>query len=99
MADPLMELDSIQGLSSLLDDAQEEPNGAKFFVDLDRIEPDPNQPRKTFDEEKLKELAQSIQCGAECVLESGHTRACHPESVFPDRPNGAPGQPARAVRG
>ena len=73
MADPLMELDSIQGLSSLLDDAQEEPNGAKFFVDLDRIEPDPNQPRKTFDEEKLKEL-DSMECEIE-----GDNAKCGPK--------------------
>lgn len=31
------------------------------LIDLDLIEPDPNQPRKIFDEESIKSLAQSIQ--------------------------------------
>lgn len=40
--------------------------GAKE-IDLDRIEPDPDQPRRAFDEERLEELAASIQ--AEGVLQ------------------------------
>ncbi|MDW7771431.1 MAG: ParB/RepB/Spo0J family partition protein [Desulfobulbaceae bacterium] len=31
-----------------------------FFCDIDKIEPNPNQPRKHFDEEKLQRLAESI---------------------------------------
>lgn len=31
-----------------------------FFCDIDKIEPNPNQPRKHFDEEKLQQLAESI---------------------------------------
>ncbi|MBX6342641.1 MAG: ParB/RepB/Spo0J family partition protein, partial [Thermomicrobiaceae bacterium] len=30
-------------------------------IRLDRIEPDPDQPRRTFDEERLEELAASIR--------------------------------------
>lgn len=36
-------------------------------IDLNRIEPDPDQPRRTFDEERLEELAASIR--AEGVLQ------------------------------
>lgn len=31
-----------------------------FFCDIDKIEPNPNQPRKHFDEDKLQRLAESI---------------------------------------
>ncbi len=36
-------------------------NNSIFWVELDRISPNPYQPRKDFDEEKLKELADSIR--------------------------------------
>ncbi len=31
-----------------------------FFCDIDKIEPNPDQPRKHFDEEKLQHLSESI---------------------------------------
>ena len=34
-----------------------------FLIELSQIEPDPDQPRKHFDEEPLRELAESIQAG------------------------------------
>jgi len=34
-----------------------------FLIELSQIEPDPNQPRKHFDEQALRELAESIQAG------------------------------------
>lgn len=46
-------------VSSLLDE-QSAGNGIRR-VRMDSIQPDPNQPRKTFDEEPLAELAQSIR--------------------------------------
>lgn len=46
-------------VSSLLDE-QSAGNGIRR-VRVDSIQPDPNQPRKTFDEEPLAELAQSIR--------------------------------------
>lgn len=56
-----MELDfsGLTEISSLLN-AQEASNGIRR-VRVDSIQPDPNQPRKTFDEQSLSELAQSIQ--------------------------------------
>ncbi len=40
-----------------LDSAEED---RFFFCDIDKIEPNPNQPRKYFDEDKLQRLAESI---------------------------------------
>ncbi|HEY8229856.1 MAG TPA: ParB/RepB/Spo0J family partition protein, partial [Rhodanobacteraceae bacterium] len=56
-----MELDfsGLTEISSLLN-AQESGNGIRR-VRVASIQPDPNQPRKSFDEESLAELAQSIQ--------------------------------------
>ena len=52
-----------RGLDALLDeiDAPEQAQNGKFEVDLYDIDTNPNQPRKTFDPEKLAELAQSIK--------------------------------------
>jgi ParB family chromosome partitioning protein len=38
----------------------DETDSGYQFVDLDSLDPNPNQPRKTFSEESLQELAQSI---------------------------------------
>lgn len=56
-------LDDIGDLSSLLDSqpiAALAP-GKAFELDLDTIDPDPNQPRKVFDQDALQELAASIE--------------------------------------
>ena len=52
-----------RGLDALLDeiDAPEQVQDGKFEVDLYDIDTNPDQPRKTFDPEKLAELAQSIK--------------------------------------
>ena len=52
-----------RGLDALLDeiDAPESVQNGKFEVDLYDLDTNPNQPRKTFDPEKLSELAQSIK--------------------------------------
>ncbi|MBI2038885.1 MAG: ParB/RepB/Spo0J family partition protein [Candidatus Niyogibacteria bacterium] len=39
----------------------EQPAGSVFWVETDKIRPNPMQPRREFDEPKLKELAESIQ--------------------------------------
>lgn len=52
-----------RGLDALLDEieAPEEEKGGKIEVDLYDIDTNPDQPRKTFDPEKLNELAASIK--------------------------------------
>ena len=52
-----------RGLDALLDeiDAQDAPQNGKFEVNLYDLDTNPNQPRKTFDPEKLAELAQSVK--------------------------------------
>ncbi len=42
-------------------DTKEEDGERVVYIDLDVITPNPNQPRKTFDEEALNELADSIR--------------------------------------
>ena len=52
-----------RGLDSLFEDAApvfESEHAAVETLPLREIEPDPDQPRKTFDEETLAELAASI---------------------------------------
>ncbi len=49
-----------KGLGALMADAQTPSGDGVAEVDLLLIDNDPNQPRKTFDPEKLKELAQSV---------------------------------------
>jgi ParB family chromosome partitioning protein len=49
-------------------------------IQLDRIEPDPDQPRRTFDEEKLGELAASIQI--EGVLQPIVVRYDEPRDIY-----------------
>lgn len=44
----------------LLDDLAENSNEKFFFCDIDKIEPNPDQPRKHFDHDKLQMLAESI---------------------------------------
>ena len=52
-----------RGLDSLisLGDIQTEGSSAISDIDLDRISPNPDQPRRSFDEEALNELAASIR--------------------------------------
>lgn len=57
-------LDAIFGgdISILIDDIEKNtPESKQVTVDLDEIRPNPYQPRKLFDEEKLQELAVSIK--------------------------------------
>ncbi len=50
-----------RGVGALLPDALAESGEEKFFYcDIDKIEPNPDQPRKHFDEDKLQMLAESI---------------------------------------
>ncbi len=51
-----------RGVGALLQGGGLEEDDNRFFLcDIDKIQPNPDQPRKYFDEEKLNELAQSIQ--------------------------------------
>lgn len=52
-----------RGLDSLIrmDEVRPEGSSAITEIELDRIEPNPEQPRRTFDEEGLEELAASIR--------------------------------------
>lgn len=54
-----MDMNGLKDLGSLLDGSSGE--GKPMLIDLSLIKEDPNQPRKVFDEEKLKELAESIE--------------------------------------
>ncbi len=49
-----------RGLSALLG-APEFEHEQLREIDIDRIQPNPNQPRKSFDEDSLAELAHSVQ--------------------------------------
>ena len=50
-----------RGLGALIDDfAGSEEQGAVTKLPLQKVEPNPNQPRKQFDEEQLQALADSI---------------------------------------
>ncbi len=52
-----------RGLDSLIrmDDVRPEGSSAITEIELSRIQPNPEQPRRTFDEESLEELASSIR--------------------------------------
>src|SRR5215468_1296390 len=51
-----------RGLSALLSDSVSVAHGEDLHeVDIDLIDPNPDQPRSRFNEEKLEELAQSIR--------------------------------------
>lgn len=51
-----------RGVGALLPDGVEEAKEESYFLcDIDRIHPNPNQPRVFFDEDKLQELAASIR--------------------------------------
>ncbi len=52
-----------RGLSALIGEEPETDQNSKIFfeLDIDLIEPNPNQPRKSFPEAELKELSQSIE--------------------------------------
>ncbi len=53
-----------KGLSALLEINDIENNieeGIVKYIDINQIEPDPNQPRKNFSEDSIKELANSIK--------------------------------------
>ncbi len=51
--------DAQQGESAFLQDAS--AHEAVFHIEVDRIHPNPYQPRREFDHEKLRELAESIR--------------------------------------
>jgi ParB family transcriptional regulator, chromosome partitioning protein len=53
-------LEAVGDLSSFLKAAPAAPNGKPLDIPLAQIEEDPNQPRRTFDEDTLRELADSI---------------------------------------
>ena len=52
-----------RGLDSLIsmDDIQTSGSSAINEIDIDKIWPDPDQPRTSFDEEALEDLAMSIR--------------------------------------
>ncbi len=59
-----------RGLNALLDESEQETRdnapeavraGSELFVDPSLLKPNPHQPRREFDEEALKELADSIR--------------------------------------
>jgi len=51
-----------RGVGALLPDDLGRDRGEKFFMcDIDRVEPNPQQPRSYFDPEKLQELCESIR--------------------------------------
>lgn len=55
-------------------------NGSYLKVDIDLINPDPNQPRKRFDQDALEELSQSIT--AEGVLQPVIIRTDDDKNIF-----------------
>jgi ParB family chromosome partitioning protein len=57
-----------KGLDSIIPDKSKKAtsektgdNGGMVFVSINKVEPSPSQPRRTFDEDKLLELAESIK--------------------------------------
>lgn len=50
-----------RGLSALLPEAQPRPDEEFYNIDVDLVDPNPSQPRTSFDEVRLEELAQSIR--------------------------------------
>ncbi|PIE89299.1 MAG: hypothetical protein CR997_11815 [Acidobacteria bacterium] len=50
-----------RGMKSLIPDIAEDDKHKVLNIDMDLIKPNPHQPRKTFETEKLKELADSIR--------------------------------------
>lgn len=57
-----------KGLDSIITDKRKQAapektgdNGGMVFVSINKVEPSPSQPRRTFDEDKLLELAESIK--------------------------------------
>jgi ParB family chromosome partitioning protein len=67
-----LDLSSLSDISALIR-AQDTGKGIRE-VKVDAIQPDPNQPRKTFDEEALSELAASIQSVG--IIQPPVTRTC-----------------------
>jgi len=53
--------DSDSGGTQLIDASEEKPEGAEIFVSVDKLKANPSQPRKSFDEAELAELAESIR--------------------------------------
>ena len=50
-----------RGLGALIGDFPEEPeSGAVTKLPLQKVEPNPDQPRRTFDEEELQALAEAV---------------------------------------
>ena len=52
-----------RGLDALIDTTHVDTNGSSSIseIEIDKIVANPNQPRRTFDEEALEELAASIR--------------------------------------
>ncbi len=50
-----------KGLGALFNDFEHEASGTYLEVDIHSLDPNPKQPRKTFDAERLEELAASIK--------------------------------------
>ena len=50
-----------RGLGALIGDESSADRGAVLEIDVNELDPNLQQPRKTFDEERLEELAQSIR--------------------------------------
>ena len=52
-----------RGLSSLMAETQTETGftGSEIEMDIEKIQPNPNQPRTQFDETSLRELSESIE--------------------------------------
>ncbi len=50
-----------KGLGALFDDFGHEASGTYLEIDIHSLDPNPKQPRKSFDEERLLELAASIK--------------------------------------
>ena len=59
----IVEVEDIQSLSAVYpkEEQEEKTGGTIFQIEVDRIRPNPNQPRRDFDEEGLRELATSIR--------------------------------------
>ncbi len=49
-----------RGISALIPDEEEAAPGSIALIEVDKIRPNPAQPRKEFDEERMRELEQSI---------------------------------------
>lgn len=71
-----------RGLSALIPDAAETaPRDKPFEIDLDRLSPNPKQPRTVFEEASLEELAQSIRSNGVIQPILARRASTHPGDV------------------